>query len=120
MLEANGYMASAAHASPRKNISADQLSKVWKIDRDLAQRRLYVTSQHCKMKVNPYLSRNYFTGDRMLQYKRLKEFFFMDTFFVTQDTSGKKKGRRTTSERGNTCCQFFIGNKQLTARVATF
>ena len=56
MLEADGYMASAAHASPRKNISADQLSTVWKIDRDSAQRILDVTSQHCKRKVNPSLS----------------------------------------------------------------
>ena len=46
MLEPDGYMASAAHASPRKNISADQLSKVWKIDCNLAQRTLDVTSQH--------------------------------------------------------------------------
>ena len=35
----------------------------------------------------------------------------MDTFFVTQNNSGKKKGRRTTSERGHTCCQFFVTDK---------
>ena len=52
-LEADGYMASAAHVSPIKNISADQLSKVWEIYRESAQRKLDVTSQHCKRKVNP-------------------------------------------------------------------
>ena len=35
----------------------------------------------------------------------------MDTFFVTRNTSGKKKGRRTTSKRGHTCCQLFITDK---------
>ena len=52
-LESDWYMASAAHTSLRKNISDDQLSKVWKIDRNSAQRTLDVTSQHCKRKVNP-------------------------------------------------------------------
>ena len=94
-----------------KNISADQLSKAWKIDRDSAKRTLDVTSQHCKRKVNPALSRNYPTGDRMLWYKQLKEFFFVDTFFITRNTSGKKKGRRTTLERGHTCCQLFVTDK---------
>ena len=95
-LEADRYMASAAHASPRKSISADQLSKVWKIDRESTQRPLDVTSKHCKRNVNPDLSRNYPTGNRMLRYKRLKEFFFMDTFFVTRDTSSRiRAGGRT-------------------------
>ena len=47
----------------------------------------------------------------MLRYKRLKDFFFMDTFFVTRNTSGKKKGRRTTPERGHTCYQLFVTDK---------
>ena len=110
-LEADEYMDSATHVSPRKNISANQLSKVWKIDRDSAQKTLYITSQHYKRKVNPALSRNYPTGDRMLRYKRLKEIFFMDTFLLTRNNSGKNKGRRTTSERGHTCCQLFVTDK---------
>ena len=110
-LESDGYMASAAHGSPRKNISAHQISKVWKIDRDSAKRKLGVTSQHCKRKVNPDLSRNYPTGDRMLWYKWLKEFFFMDTFFVTQNTSSKKKSRMTTSECDHTCCHLSVTDK---------
>ena len=101
------------HTPVQENISADQLSKVWKIDRNSAQRTLDVTSQHYKRKLNPALSINYPTGDRMLRYKRLKYFFFVETFFVTQNTSGKKKGRRTTSELGHTCCQFFVTNKGL-------
>ena len=30
------------------------------------------------------LSRNYSTNDRMFRYKRIKDFFFMDTFFATK------------------------------------
>ena len=41
----------------------------------------------------------------------VERFFFMDTFFVTRNTSGKKKGRKTTSERGHTCCQLFVTDK---------
>ena len=98
------------HTPFQEKISDEKLSKVWKIDRDSAQRTLDVTSQHCKRKVNPTLSRNYPTGDRILRYKRLK-FFFMDTFFVTQNASGMNKGKRTTSERGHTCCKLFVTDK---------
>ena len=46
---------------------------------------------------------NYGTNDRMLQYKRIKEYFFIGTFFVT------KKGGK--SSHGHTCCQLFVTNK---------
>ena len=39
----------------------------------------------------------------MLRYKRIAQFFFMDTFFATEK-SGK-------SSRGNTCCQLFVSDK---------
>ena len=39
----------------------------------------------------------------MLRYKRIKDFFFMDTFFAT------KKGGQ--SSRGHTCCQLFFADK---------
>ena len=41
--------------------------------------------------------------DRMLRYKRVNEYFSMDTFFATK-TAGK-------SSRGNTCCQLFVTDK---------
>ena len=52
---------------------------------------------------DPTLSRNYSTNDRMLRYKRIKDFFFMDTFFAT------KKGGQ--SSRGHTCCQLFVTDR---------
>jgi hypothetical protein len=39
----------------------------------------------------------------MLRYKRIKDFFFMDTFFAT------KKGGKSTRE--HTCCQLFVTDK---------
>ncbi len=39
----------------------------------------------------------------MLRYKRINEYFFMDTFFAT-----KKAGK---SSRGNSCCQLFVTDK---------
>jgi hypothetical protein len=39
----------------------------------------------------------------MLRYKRITEYFFMDTFFAT-----KKAGK---SSRGHTCCQLFVTDK---------
>jgi hypothetical protein len=39
----------------------------------------------------------------MLRYNKIKEFFFMDTFFAT------KKAKK--SSRGNACCQLFVTDK---------
>ena len=55
------------------------------------------TTQVSVQKDDPVLSRNYATNNRMVRYKRIKEFSFMDTFFAT------KNGGQ--SSRGHTCCQ---------------
>ena len=38
----------AAHADPSKGISAEYLSKIWRIDMQTAKRTLNATSQRCK------------------------------------------------------------------------
>ncbi len=96
-------MMSAAHASRPTGITAEQLSKTWMIDMDAAERTIGITSQHNQRSDNPTLSRNYGTNDRMLRYKRIHEYFFMDTFFAT-----KKAGK---SSRGHSCCQLFVTDK---------
>ena len=70
---------------------------------DSARRTLEVISQNSTRTNNHKLSRNYGTNDRMLRYKRINQWFFMDTFFAT-----RKAGK---SSRGNTCCQLFVTNK---------
>jgi hypothetical protein len=96
-------MLSAAHAGRPKGVKAKHLSKIWKIDLEDAERTLGVTTQHSKRTDNPLLARNYSTNDRMLRYKRINEYFFMDTFFAT-----KKAGK---SSSGHTCCQLFVTDK---------
>ena len=99
----HSIMISATHAGKSKGIDAEHLSKVWRIDLKAAERTLEVTSQRSKRTEDPTLSRNYGTNDRMLRYKRIHEYFFMDTFFAT-----KKAGK---SSRQNTCCQLFVTDK---------
>jgi len=97
-------MISAAHAGKSKGVDPAHLSKIWKIDLKTAERTLDVVSQNNKRTNDPKLSRrNYGTNDRMLQYRRVTEYFFMDTFFAT-----KKAGK---SSRGHTCCQLFVTHK---------
>lgn len=92
----------AAHAAPPKGVSAQQLSKLWKIDVPTAQRTLQVTSQLKKQDGDSKLSRNFSTNDRMLRYRRINCYFFTDTFFVTKSAK---------SNRGHTCMQLFVSDK---------
>ena len=87
-----------------KDVGAHHLSKVWQISHEDAQWMLDVTSQHGNCPVNPQLAKNYGMNDRMLPYKRIKENFYMDTFFAT------KKGGKSSC--GNLCCQLFVTDKR--------
>ncbi len=102
-IDLDEIMVSAAHAGKPTGVDPAHLSKIWKIDLKTAERTLDVVSQNNKRTDDPKLSRNYGTNDRMLRYKRISEYFFMDTFFAT-----KKAGK---SSRGHTCCQLFVTDK---------
>ena len=97
------FFVSGIVATGAKGVGAHHLSKVWQISHEDAQWTLDVTSQHGNRPVNPQLSKNSGTNDRMLHYKRIKEYFYMDTFFST------KKGGK--SSRSNLCCQLFVTDK---------
>ncbi len=92
----------AAEANNIRGVTPVELSKVWKIDIQSAKDTLKVTSQRRKIDGNSNLSRNLSTNDRMLRYRRIKSYFFTDTFFVTS---------RGKSKRGNTCMQLFVSDK---------
>ena len=94
---------SSTFGKKKHGIDAEHLSKIWRIDLETAKRTLDVTTQSRQHVPNPKLAKNYTTNDRMLRYKRIKEKFFMDTFFAT-----KKAGKST---RGHTCCQLFVTDK---------
>ena len=93
----------AINASTFRGVSSDQLSKVWRISIEEAEDTLKVTSQQKVHGDDPQLAKNYGTNDRLLRYKHIAEYFFMDTFMATQ------KGGK--SSRGNTCCQLFVSDK---------
>ena len=102
-IDLDEILCSSTHAAPSKGTQAAHLAKIWRIDLEAARRTLEITSQHGKRTDDPKLSRNYGTNDRMLRYKRINQYFFMDTFFST-----KKAGK---SSRGHTCCQLFVTDK---------
>ena len=103
-LDLDDTFVSATHAhAPSNDINASHLSKIWRIDHDTAERTLEITTHLARRTTDPKLVRNYNTNDRMLRYKRLNTYFFMDTFFATS------KGGK--SSRGHTCCQLFVTDK---------
>jgi hypothetical protein len=55
------------------------MSKTWRISHEDAERTLDNTTHLPQRTTNPELSRNYRTNDRMLRYKRIKDYFYVDT-----------------------------------------
>ena len=97
------FFSHSTHASRPRGVTPEHLSKIWCISPEDAKRTIDTTTQTSVRTQDPTLSRDYGTNDRMLHYKRIKDYFFMDTFFAT------KKGGR--SSRGHTCCQLFVTDK---------
>jgi hypothetical protein len=101
--ELEEIMASAMNATRTRGTDPQTLAKVWRISVDDAKRTLDITTQGTVRVHDSTLVRNFTTNDRMLRYRRIHEYFFMDTFFAT------KKGVK--SSRGHTCCQLFVSDK---------
>ena len=80
----DNFMASTAQAGKTRGVDPKHLSKIRRISHEDAQRTIDVTTQMSTRTDDPTLSRNYTTNDRMLRYKRINDFFFMDTFFATK------------------------------------
>ena len=97
------FVSATTASNKYRGADAAHLSKIWRIDHEMAEATLEITSQRNRRKDNPKLSRNYGTGDRMLCYRHLNTYFFMDTFFATS------KGGK--SSRGHNCCQLFVTDK---------
>ena len=99
----NDFFASGVHGGSEVGIDAKHLSKVWRISYEDAKWTIDAPTQHGTHLPNPAMNQNYTTNDQMPRYRRINQYFFMDTFFAT------RKGG--TSSRGNTCCQLFITDK---------
>ena len=77
----------ATHVDTPKGVTAEQLSKVWRISHEDAKKTLDVTSQLNKKDADASLSRRFGTNDRMLRYKRIDAFFYTDTFYAKKVVS---------------------------------
>ena len=97
------YFSHSSIASRPRGVTPEHLSKIWCISHEDAKRMIDMTTQTSVRTQDPTLSRNYGTNDCMLCYRRIQDYFFMDTFFAT------KKGGR--SSQGHTCCQLFVTDK---------
>ena len=95
------FETAAAHVDTPKGVTAEHLSKVWRISHDDAKRTLEVTSQLNKQESDASLLRRFGTNDHMLRYKRIDAFFYTDTFFA----------KKVVSKRGYSMMQLFVSDK---------
>ena len=93
-------------ASRPTTISAERLSKIWRIEPEVASKAIAQNSHFYRQGIGTELSKRFSTNDRMLRYKRIRSNFFTDTFFVTS------KG---ISSRGNNCAQLFVSDMEFVA-----
>jgi hypothetical protein len=103
-------MASAT-ARFASGVNPKHLSKIWRISHEDAERTIDNTTHLLQRTTNPELSRNYGTNDRKLRCKRIRDYFYMDTFFAT------KKGGKAS--RGHTCYQLFVTKSLGLLKVAS-
>ena len=71
-----GAEASATEATRFNTFTKEHLAKVWRLNEDEARRTLEVTTQLKRHDVDPLLSRQFGTNDRMLRYRCLRSTFF--------------------------------------------
>ena len=86
------HLVSADHDKKLGGLDAGHLSKIWKIDIEAAERTIVFTTQKGQITDNPELSRKYGTNDRMLRYKMIHEYLFMNNFFVPKKSIKSSQG----------------------------
>ena len=100
--ELEDFMTNATTAGRPTGVTPEHLSKVWHIPHKMTEETLRATTQLNRRQGSGSLSRNLGTNDRMLRYRRIKSWFFTDTFFVTATAK---------STRGYTMMQLFVSDK---------
>ena len=86
------FFSHSMNASRPRGVTPEHLSKIWRISQEDARRTINTTTQTSVQMQDPTLSHNYGTNDRMLRYKRIQDYFFMDTFFATKKGGGSSRG----------------------------
>jgi hypothetical protein len=97
---------SAIKAGNAGGVSAEHLSKIFRISNEEAERTLDATSQLNCQDANSSLARNFGTNDRMLRYCRINSIFFTDTLYVTAAAK---------STRQNIGAQLYVSDKGFVA-----
>ena len=78
------FFSHVTNASRPHGVTLEHLSKIWGISPEDTRRTIDTTTQTSVRTQDPTLSRNYGTGDCMLRYQCIQDYFFMDTFFATK------------------------------------
>ena len=72
------FFSHSMNASRPRGVTPEHLSKIWRISQEDAKRTIDTTTQMSVQTQDPTLSHNYGTNDRMLHYKHIQDYFFMD------------------------------------------
>ena len=78
------FFSHATNAPRPCGVTPEHLSQIWCISPEDARRTIDTTTQTSVWTQDPTLSCNYGTNDHMLRYRRIQDYFFMDTFFATK------------------------------------
>eukprot|EP00957_Ditylum_brightwellii_P199859 15236136-Ditylum_brightwellii.AAC.1 len=82
-IDLDEYTVSLAHISSNVGVNEKHLSKVWRINPETDGKTLNVTTKKQTCVDNPSLARKFSTNDKMLRYKRINCYIYMDTLFAT-------------------------------------
>ena len=77
-LDADGRMTGTYHDNPFLN------TITYNVEFPNARRTIDTTTQTSVRTQDPTLSCNYSTNNHMLRYRRIQDYFFMDTYFATK------------------------------------
>ena len=93
---------STAQADSTAGVSAENISKIFRISNEEAENTIAATSQLNHHDGNTSLSRNFITNDHMLRYRRLNSIYFTNIIFVTN---------KAKSACGNIGAQIYVSDK---------
>ena len=101
-LDLDQVFATGVEAIHQGKANAKHLAIIWRISYDDTTRTIHAMSQHSVRSEDPTLSQNNGTNDHMLQYQRVKDYFFMDTFFVTSKEASPHAGTHAVNSLSRT------------------
>ena len=77
------------YKSKKNSITANHLSKTWKISQEDTQLTIDNIAQRCGRQADPSVKRKYSANDRILRCERLDDCFYVETFHANKSKSIK-------------------------------